>query len=55
VRNIKEQMHSLGYNLLCGKWKDQKELATAHGFDLSEAAWVAIPIDNNFSALRHPL
>jgi hypothetical protein len=43
VRAVRPLVRPFGLELLCGKWPAQRELAEALGFDLTGAAWVAVP------------
>ncbi|WP_285689356.1 NaeI family type II restriction endonuclease [Actinoplanes sp. NBRC 103695] len=43
VRAIRPLVRPFGLELLCGKWPAQRELAEDLGFDLTGAAWVAVP------------
>ncbi|WP_406051333.1 NaeI family type II restriction endonuclease [Kribbella sp. NBC_00889] len=43
VRAIRPQMRRQGLALLCGQWVAQREIAGRLGYDLTGAAWVAVP------------
>jgi len=43
VRAVRTRVRSLGLELLCGKWRGQRELGDVLGHDLTGAAWVAVP------------
>jgi hypothetical protein len=46
VRAIRGRMNEHGYELLCGKWPAQREIAARLEHDLTGAAWVAVPSES---------
>ena len=43
VRAIRPRMEEAGFELLCGKWPAQREIAARLGHDLTGGAWVSVP------------
>ncbi|MFJ3631144.1 NaeI family type II restriction endonuclease [Streptomyces sp. NPDC090112] len=45
ARNIRKQLAQDGLTLLCGKWREQQDLAAAHKITLGPEDWVALRLE----------
>ncbi|MFG2665682.1 NaeI family type II restriction endonuclease [Streptomyces sp. NPDC048387] len=45
ARNIRKHLAKDGLTLLCGKWRDQQDLAAAHKIALGAEDWVALRLE----------
>ncbi|MFF4643628.1 NaeI family type II restriction endonuclease [Streptomyces sp. NPDC001389] len=45
ARNIRKHLAQDGLTLLCGKWRDQQDLAAAHKITLGPEDWVALRLE----------
>ncbi|RKT04883.1 restriction endonuclease NaeI [Streptomyces sp. 3211.6] len=49
ARNIRKHLAKDGLTLLCGKWRDQQDLAAAHKITLGPEDWVALRLEEGWA------